>query len=167
MQNEKLHQICGTATRTSHPRLSRQRPLAGRPRGFECGIRTTKSIHSISPHEGTRSETMIISSWILSSIVPQKPNLSPTLEASRRSAKTATSRAEAHAHDVHTWARGSGGVLWFDERAVRTAETSEQNARDDDNERVKETAAPHLERYDQRRVRCVRAAGVRDGVRFA
>ena len=58
-------------------------------------------------------------------------------------------------------------MLWFDERAVRTAETSEQNARDDDNERVKETAAPHLERYDQRRVRCVRAAGVRDGVRFA
>ena len=66
-----------------------------------------------------------------------------------------------------TWARGSWGVLWFDERVVRTAEQSEQNARDDDNERIKETAALQLERYDQRRVRRVRAAGVLDGVRFA
>ena len=58
-------------------------------------------------------------------------------------------------------------MLWFDERAVRTAETSEQNARDDDNERIKETAALQLECYDQRRVWRVRAAGVFDGVLFA
>jgi hypothetical protein len=87
-----------------------QGPLAGRRRGFECGLRTTKSIHSISPHEGTRSETMIISSWILSSIVPQKPNLSPTLEASRRSARTAMSRAEARTRCAHEGGSGCAVV---------------------------------------------------------
>jgi len=66
---------------------------------------------------------------------------------------------------VHT--RAGAGVLWFEARAVRTAEQGEQNARDDDNELVKETAALQLECYDQRRVRRVRAAGVFDGVLFA
>jgi hypothetical protein len=32
------------------------------------------------------------------------------------------------------------GVLWFDARVVRTAHQGEQNAWDDDNERVKEIA---------------------------